>query len=288
MTTPTAPVKFPVICEEADIEPEILNAVLDVDRFVLVAKPDLSQLLTKDDRSIDGVHTAFTTPFTAILPDGIEPMRTFMAGAKIKEGISAKVFIVLDQQTSKVGKTCQVTTHDDDSDEDNYEFRVPIRCELTSALAAAQALEVSPDQCGHHTARALRNEAAITGGVWTQESAEIQHSYAEGPYIPGTATLPSILLGASPEECDVLTRHLFLPQDMSELNYNRFIVMDRLTEEARTVLLACNNELNQLHLLRSDFKNALLAILAPENTILTMNEQASEAASRGDGVARWH
>ncbi|KAK7714384.1 hypothetical protein SLS63_011786 [Diaporthe eres] len=180
MTTPTAPVKFPVICEEADIEPEILNAVLDVDRFVLVAKPDLSQLLTKDDRSIDGVHTAFTTPFTAILPDGIEPMRTFMAGAKIKEGISAKVFIVLDQQTSKVGKTCQVTTHDDDSDEDNYEFRVPIRCELTSALAAAQALEVSPDQCGHHTARALRNEAAITGGVWTQESAEIQHSYAGG------------------------------------------------------------------------------------------------------------
>lgn len=74
---------------------------------------------------------------------------------------------------------------------------------------------------------------------------------------------------------------------MSELNYNRFIVMDKLTEETQCVLIACNNELDQLQLLRSDFKNALLAILAPENTILTMNEQASEAASRGDGVARW-
>lgn len=33
---------------------------------------------------------------------------------------------------------------------------------------------------------------------------------------------------------------------MSELDYNRFIVTDKLTEEAKTVLLACNNELNQL------------------------------------------
>lgn len=149
-----------------------------MDRFVLVVKPDLSQLLTKDDRPIDGVHTAFTTPFTATLPDGIEPLRTFMAAAKIKGGISSKVFIVLDQQTAKVGNTCQVTTHDDDSDEDNYQFRVPLRCELASALAAAQALEVSPDQYGHEAARALRNDAAIAGGVWTQESAERQHSDA--------------------------------------------------------------------------------------------------------------
>lgn len=118
----------------------------------------------------------------------------------------------------------------------------------------------------------------------------------QDPFHSGPATkeplksvpkLPSILLGASPQECDVLTRHLFPPQDMSELNYNRFIVMDKLTEETQCVLIACNNELDQLQLLRSDFKNALLAILAPENTILTMNEQASEAASRGDGVARW-
>lgn len=63
--------------------------------------------------------------------------------------------------------------------------------------------------------------------------------------------------------------------------------MDKLTEETQTVILACNNEFNQLQLLRSGFKNALLAILAPENTILTMNEQASEAASAGDGVSRW-
>lgn len=149
-----------------------------MDRFVLVAKPDLTQLLTQDDRPIDGVHTAFTTPFTEMLPDGIEPMRIFMAASKVKEGISSKVFIVLDEQTAKDGKTCQVTTHDDDSDEDNYEFRVPFRIELTSALAAAQALEAAPDQYGHTTARALRNEAAIAGGVWTQEATERQYSQA--------------------------------------------------------------------------------------------------------------
>lgn len=103
-------------------------------------------------------------------------MRTFMAAARIKKGISAKVFIVLDAQTAKDGKTCQVTTHDDDSDEDSYEYRVPFRCELTSALAAAQALEAAPDQYGHTTARALRNEAALAGGVWTQEASDSQHS----------------------------------------------------------------------------------------------------------------
>jgi hypothetical protein len=151
---------------------------MDVYLFVLVAKPDLSQLLTKDDRPIDGVHTAFITPFTATLPDGIEPMRTFMAAAKIKEGISSKVFIVLDQQTAKDGNTCQVSTHDDGSDEDNYEVRVPFRCELTSAISDALALEVGLEQYGHTTARALRNEAAIAGGIWTQESVERQHSHA--------------------------------------------------------------------------------------------------------------
>lgn len=120
----------------------------------------------------------------------------------------------------------------------------------------------------------------------------LQHPFHGGPATKGpltsVPTLPSILLGATPQECDILTRHLFPPQDKSELNYNRFIVIDKLTEETKTILLACNNEFNQLQLLRSDFKNALLAILAPENTILTMNEQASEAALTGDGVGRWH
>jgi len=120
----------------------------------------------------------------------------------------------------------------------------------------------------------------------------LQHPFHSGPATKDPLTnvpaLPSILLGATPQECDVLTRHLFPPQDKSELNYNRFIVLDKLTEETQTVLLACNNEFSQLQLLRSDFKDTLLAILAPENTILTMNEQASEAASRGDGVGRWH
>lgn len=124
----------------------------------------------------------------------------------------------------------------------------------------------------------------------------LEHPFHEGParkeqQQPAAAAvpaLPSLLLGATPEECDILTRHLFAPQDRSELNYNRFIIMDDLTEETKTVLLASNCEVGgKLLLLRSDFTNALMLVLAPENTILTMDLTASEIAKKGDGVCRW-
>lgn len=120
----------------------------------------------------------------------------------------------------------------------------------------------------------------------------LKHPFHEGPaskdrHLSSMPALPSLLSGASPEECDILTRHFFPPQDRSELNYNRFIIMDELVEKAKTVLLACNCEFDgKLQLLRSDFGNALLAIMAPENTILTMDQIASEAVKRGDGVSR--
>lgn len=120
----------------------------------------------------------------------------------------------------------------------------------------------------------------------------LKHPFYEGPakkdrHLSSMPALPSLLSGASPEECDILTRHLFAPQDRSELNYNRFIIMDELVEKTRTVLLACNCEIDgKLQLLRSDFGIALLAILAPENTILTMDQTASEAARTGGGVTR--
>lgn len=120
----------------------------------------------------------------------------------------------------------------------------------------------------------------------------VKHPFHEGPakknrHLSSMAALPSLLSGASAEECDILTRRLFPPQDRSELNYNRFIIMDELTEKTNTVLLACNCEIDgKLQLLRSDFGNALLAVLAPENTILTMDQMASEAAKTSDGVSR--
>lgn len=120
----------------------------------------------------------------------------------------------------------------------------------------------------------------------------LMHPFHEGPakkdrHLSSMPAFPSLISGIAPEECDILTRHLFPPQERSELNYNRFIVMDELAEKTKTVLLACNCEIDgKLQLLRSDFGNALLTILAPENTILTMDQLASEAAKMGDGISR--
>lgn len=159
---------------------QILDALLETHRLILVAnKADLSECLTSNDRPIDGVHTGFTTPFATIVPKGLEPMSTFSAACKTKEGVSSKAFVVLDRQTAKDGQTCQVTTHDDDSDGENYLDRVLFRCELSSALAALEILEQGPDetdQYRHRTARALRNEAAIAGGVWSREASESQRA----------------------------------------------------------------------------------------------------------------
>lgn len=114
------------------------------------------------------------------MPDGLQPMYDFMAAAKGKEGISSKAFLVLDQQTAKDGKTCQVTTHDDDSDEEDYQDRVVFRCDLSSAFAALEALDrglgEDNDDYRHNTARSLRNEAAISGGVWSREASDSQRS----------------------------------------------------------------------------------------------------------------
>ena len=101
-------------------------------------------------------------------------MIDFTAAAKAREGISSKAFVILDRQTVEDGKTCQVTTHDDDSDEDNYQDRIPFRCELSSAVAALKDIEQCIDGQERKAARILRNEASITGGVWNQENAARQ------------------------------------------------------------------------------------------------------------------
>lgn len=65
--------------------------------------------------------------------------------------------------------------------------------------------------------------------------------------------------------------------------------MDALTEETRTVLLACNCEFQgrELQVLRSNFICALTSLLAPDETILTMESISLDAVSQGDGVLRW-
>ena len=75
------------------------------------------------------------------------------------------------------------------------------------------------------------------------------------------------------------------PAEGSELNYNRFIVLDELSEKDKTVIVAANNELDgHLLLSRCDFKGALISLLAPEETSLTMDAMCHEAVTEGPGI----
>lgn len=165
---------------------QILNNILENKDLVLISnKTDLSDLLTGKDRPIDGNNIAFNSPFTGSCSNVNDTMMSFMAAAVAKEGISSKAFIVLDTQTLEDGgKTCQVSTHDDGRDEDDYHMRVSaFRCDLSSAVAALSILEQSPDGQDHQTARVLCNEAAIAGGVWSDETAAGQHEHTKVPRI---------------------------------------------------------------------------------------------------------
>lgn len=157
---------------------QLLNALLEENVLVLVAQPDLSQILTSRDGPIDVERNTFRTPFTGTLPDDVSPMLTFMSAAKTKAGISSKAFVILDSQTAQDGETCQVSSYDDISVEDDYKDALPFRCALSSVVAALQALHESPDGEERSKARVLRNEAAVAGGVWSRESAMEQRAKA--------------------------------------------------------------------------------------------------------------
>lgn len=140
-----------------------------------MAKPDLSEILSSQDGPLGDSATtpSFVSPFIGELFE--QRFMEFMNAAQSKDGISSKAFLVFDNQTRKDnGTTCQVSTYHDLSDkEDQYE-RVPFRCMLSSAVAALQALEQCPNGQEHPTARAMRNQAAIASGIWSQESAAEQ------------------------------------------------------------------------------------------------------------------
>lgn len=79
------------------------------------------------------------------------------------------------------------------------------------------------------------------------------------------------------------------PQDKSELNYKRFVIMDELSKQTKTVFLACNCEFEgtEFQLVRCEFGEAISAVTAPENKSVTMNAMSIEAASGRDGVRWW-
>lgn len=134
------------------------------ERFVLVGKRDMSELLTSDDKPIN----SFETPFNLKVPEILQAVSEFMDAAKTKKGISKNTFVVLDSTTAKDKTTCQVAI-DSRHEEELYWDYVPFRCELSSLIPALEALEHGD---GTATARKLRNEAAMVGGVWKQQQVD--------------------------------------------------------------------------------------------------------------------
>ncbi|KAI1082928.1 hypothetical protein F5B20DRAFT_489790 [Whalleya microplaca] len=347
-------VRFPVVCT-AHMDLEILNDVLTDQRLVLVGKRDLSQLLSHDDKPID----PFETPFNQEYPEILQSMSEFMDATKNAKDISKTAFVVLDSTTAKDKVTCQVATDGRHEQESHWDY-VTFRCQISSLIPALEALDQGN---GTATARKLRNEAAMVGGVWKQQRVDglkkkpphfkltdfpqskdwdeycgPESSESVLPYVPvfrtadisletlatfleqtydqdwgdeeiadpriafvtslsppfhgGPATgpleekppLPDALLGLTADDCDAITRSCF-PSENPELNYNRFIIMGDYTEADKTVILASNNEFDgTLQLSRCDFKGALISLLAPDETGLTMDQMASEAVLEGPGI----
>ncbi|KAK9778467.1 hypothetical protein SCAR479_04489 [Seiridium cardinale] len=115
----------------------------------------------------------------------------------------------------------------------------------------------------------------------------LEPPYGDGPAaapLKTTPDCPDILLGARPSEYDAVVRSAFAAKK-PDLNYNRFIVMDELTETEKTVILATNAEREgELVIARSDFGGALISLLSLENTSLTLEQMAHEGAMKGDPV----
>ncbi|KFG86523.1 hypothetical protein MANI_013667 [Metarhizium anisopliae] len=159
-------VKFPIVCT-ADIDSQALRDLLSHDVLVLVAKRDLSELISnRDDDKLD----SFATPFTADLPDAYDSLGEFMDAAKSRQhgDISHKSFVILDETTAEDGKTCQIAV-DGREDEQSNEIQIAFRCDLASATHGLAAIEAASENELTKVIRDLRNEAAMVGGVWSKQ-----------------------------------------------------------------------------------------------------------------------
>ncbi|KAK2591574.1 hypothetical protein QQS21_010744 [Conoideocrella luteorostrata] len=353
-------VKFPVVCT-ADVDAQILRDLLSNDELALVAKEDLTELITGGNNAdLD----SFQSPFSGDFEQSYEALEVFIDATQSAAGISRKVFVVLDETTAGDKKTCQIATDGREVDDIN-EMQFALRCTLSSVPHSLAAVERAAAE-SPQAIRDLRNEAALVGGVWDKhrvdefkarprridvadypvhedwndesgpvgpdtdlpyypvfQTAEISletlnqfleeaysqdwgdeekarpalafvtsigaapfHQGKAGTHLDSLPPVPQTLFGASAIECDVITRSRF-PASGSDMNYNTFIVMDELSESSKTVIIAASNEQDgQLLLARSDFNMALLTMVAPLDTSLTIDSQCNGVMVEGAGIIR--
>ncbi|KAK8051606.1 hypothetical protein PG993_002991 [Apiospora rasikravindrae] len=168
--------RYLVISDSDNVDIDLINdAVLSNGKLVLPAKPDLSEILTAEDRPIG----SYASPFINLDEDGEGQARETMRQSMARDNMaSTKAYAVLDSHSAEDRTTCYVSsfeydnrTKEDNGDEDEEEStsNVNIRCNLDSVVPLLEALEAAEDSTA---ARVLRNEAAAVGGVWDAEKVQ--------------------------------------------------------------------------------------------------------------------
>lgn len=97
------------------------------------------------------------------------------------------------------------------------------------------------------------------------------------------------LYGAKPRECDAIVRCRFWDDRLDpKLDRHRFIIMDEFTETDRSVIVAVNFENDgRLIISRTDFRLAVLTLMALGTTGLSAEDMAESATRSGLGIQRW-
>lgn len=108
-----------------------------------------------------------------------------------------------------------------------------------------------------------------------------------GQVLDHVPPLSEILKHATPEECGELLKRCMYRQKDLELDF--FIIMDQLTETEKTVIVACQYEMEndgELILKRCAFNQVMATLMAVANTGLSFELSADTAARERDGVDR--
>ncbi|KAK7982163.1 hypothetical protein PG996_009854 [Apiospora saccharicola] len=173
--------RYMVISSSEDIDLELINdKVLCNEKLVMPVKPDLSEILTADNKPI----SSYVSPFANLDEDGEAETRETMRQAMARYSTaSTKAYAVLDSHSAEDHTTCYVssfeyqnrTKEDEDEEEEEEEDEdntssVNIRCELNHVVSLLEELEAAADSTA---ARVLRNEAAAVGGIWNAEKVQL-------------------------------------------------------------------------------------------------------------------
>ncbi|KAK8105689.1 hypothetical protein PG999_009048 [Apiospora kogelbergensis] len=167
-----------VISDSEDIGVDLINdAILSNEKLALPLKPDLSEVLTAQNKPI----ASYVSPFVNLDEDEEGEARETMQEAMARGNMaSTKAYAVLDSHSAEDRTTCYVSSYayenrskgegkDDEDEDEESTGAVCIRCNLDSVVSLLEDLEATEDSTA---ARALRNEAAAVGGVWNAQKVQ--------------------------------------------------------------------------------------------------------------------